>query len=182
MEFLSKSSENKFILVLLRSKSYTSALQKVIRMVKKDNGKICYVCLSKPYADVIEDFKEAKLDCSNFVFIDTLSSLHYGLKPVKNCIFVSGPESLKELRKAVKEAVKKYKCEAIIFDTISTLLVYQQTHSIVKFTHELLIDESQKEANKVYIVLKEEGVYKNESTKLINDLNLFADKIVELTK
>jgi KaiC/GvpD/RAD55 family RecA-like ATPase len=181
MELLSKASENKFVLVLLQSKNYMADLYKIIRLVKKNGTKICYVCFSKPYMDVIEDLKNEKVDCDNFVFIDTLSSSHYDLKPVKNCVFVHGSGNLKEIREAVKRAVNKHKCEAIIFDTISTLLIYQQTHSIVRFTHELLTDKSQKETNKVYIVLKEAGIYKGESTKLINDLNLFADKTIEIT-
>ena len=180
MELLSKTSENRFVILILQGKNYVSSLRKVIKLTKKDGGKICYVCLSKPYHDVIEDLESERIDCGNFIFIDTLSSLQYRLKPVKNCIFVSGPEKLNEIRKAVKKAVQKHNCEAIIFDTISTLLIYQQTHSIVRFTHELLTDESQKETNKVYIVIKEAGVYKDESTKLINDLNLFADKTIEI--
>src|SRR4030042_5097870 len=129
MELLSKTSENKFVILLLHNKKYASILQKVINLAKKDGGNVCYVCLSKPYHDVIEDLESERIDCGNFIFIDTLSSFQYRLKPVKNCIFVSGPEKLNDIRKAVKKAVQKHNCEAIIFDTISTLMIYKQTHS-----------------------------------------------------
>lgn len=180
MELFLKTAENKFVLLLLQSKNYIASLHKIIKLAKKDDGKICYVCFSKPYTDVIEDFKSERVDSNKFIFVDTLSSPHYKLKPVKNCLFIQDPKNLKEIGKILKRVVNKYKCEAIIFDTISTLLIYQQTHSIVRFTHELLTDESQKEVTKIYLVFKEGGVYKDESTKLINDLNLFADKTIEI--
>ncbi|MBW2990740.1 hypothetical protein KY348_03480 [Candidatus Woesearchaeota archaeon] len=180
MELLSQMSDNKFVLVLLQSKNYADVLYKVIGKVNKNKFNICYVCLSKPYADVIEELKNEKINYEHFIFIDVVSSLHYKLKPIKNCIFIPGPDNLEDLMKAVKKAINKYRCEAVIFDTISTLLVYQQTHSIVKFTHELIMDKNQETVNKIYVVLKEKGLYKDESRKLVNDLNLFADKIIDI--
>lgn len=180
MELFAGTRENKFVLILLKNKNYVDQLHNIIKEVKKHHTKICYVCLSKPYTDVINNLKDEKIDHANFIFIDLLSSQHYKLKPVKNCIFVPGPENLKELKKGIKKAVTKNKCEAILFDTISTLLIYQQTHSIIRFTHELMIDRSEGTVNKIYVVLKEKGIYRDESTKLINDLNLFADKTLEI--
>jgi len=180
MELFSGKSENKFILAVLKSKNYLDELYKIIREVKKHHTKICYVCLSKPYTDVINNLKDERINYENFIFIDVISSNHYKLRPMKNCIFVSGPENLRELRKAIKRAVTKNKCEAVIFDTISTLLIYQQTHSIIRFTHELMIDKNQSSVNKVYVVLKEKGVYKEENVNLIKDLNLFADRVIEV--
>jgi len=175
----SKTSENKFVLAFLQNKNYLEELHKIVAGRKKDHAKICYVCLSKPYAEIIEDFKNEKINCNDFFFVDTLSSLSYNLPPVKNCIFVSKPDDLSGIKKSIKKAIEKYGCQTVVFDTISTLLIYQQAHSIVRFTHEMLIDETQKTVDKVYLVLKETGVYKGENTKLINDLRLFADKVVE---
>lgn len=180
MEFLTQTSGNKFVLMLLQSKNYAKTLYKAIGNLRKKSIKICYVCLSKPYTDVIEDLKNNRINYEKFIFVDVLSSLNYKLKPVKNCIFVPNPENLEKIRKAIKQAVTKYECETIIFDTISTLLIYQQSHSIVKFTHELIIDKNQETVNKIYIILKEKGIYKEESAKLINDLNLFADNVIDM--
>jgi len=180
MELFSKTRENKFTLVFLQNKNYLEELHKIVNSRKKDNAKICYVCLSKPYAEIIEDFKNEKIDCNNFFFVDTLSSLSYNLQPVKNCIFVSKPDNLNGIKKAIKKAIAKHGCGTVVFDTISTLLIYQQAHSIVRFTHEMIMDEMQKTVDKVYLVLKEAGIYRDESAKLIKDLHLFADKIVEL--
>ncbi|MFH0869557.1 MAG: hypothetical protein V1866_00690 [archaeon] len=179
MELFSRTSENKFVLVFLQNKNYMKELGKIVKPTKS-GARICYVCLSKPYSKMMDNLKSEKVNYENFIFIDTMSSPQYKLKPVKNCIFVSGPENLDDIRKAIRKATQKYNCDTIIFDTISTLLIYQQTHKIVRFTHELIADKIQKTVNKVYFVLKETGLYKSESAKLIKDLNLFADKIVKL--
>ena len=180
MELFSGKSKNRFVLVLLKNKNYVNELERIIKEIRKHHTKICYVCLSKPYSEVIENLRKERIDPQNFVFVDVMSSLHYKLKPIKNCIFVPGPENLNEIKKAIKRAVNKEKCEAIIFDTISTLLIYKQTHTIIRFTHELMIDKNQSTINKVYVILKERGIYKDESAKLIKDLNLFADKTLEI--
>jgi len=56
----------------------------------------------------------------------------------------------------------------------------KKTFDIVRFTHELITDEHQKDINKIFVILEEKGIYAKESKKLINDLNLFADKTFEI--
>ena len=175
-----KNTRNKLALFLLDDKNYSDKLYNIIIQAKKQNKKICYICFTKPYADVIDNFNRERINSKDFIFVDVLSSLNYPLKPIKNCIFVPGPQNLGGIKKAIKKAVTKSECTAAIFDTISTLLIYQQPDSIIKFTHELLTEKFQKEISKVYVVLREKGVYRDENKKLINDLNLFADKIFEM--
>lgn len=172
--------QNKLAVFLLNNKNYSSELSNLIKKANYPKSNICYVCLTKPYAEVAENLKDDRVNTDNFTFVDVLSNRQYPLKPVEKCIFVSGMENLNSIKKAITKAINKEDCKTVIFDTISTLLIYQQADKIIKFTHELLTDENQKKASKVYVILKEKGIYKDESTKLINDLHLFADKVFEM--
>lgn len=173
---------NNLLIILRHTTNSFDMLCQKIREINHPDKKVCYVCLSQPYTSIIENLKEEHLSCDNVVFVDALSSPIYTLKPVNNCIFVRGMENLETLKSTVKRVIKKHECGSIVFDSISSLLVYQPSHAIVKFTHELLSDDASKAAKKIYVTLKETGVFKSESTKLINDLNLFADNIIELGK
>jgi archaellum biogenesis ATPase FlaH len=179
MDLIQEIANNKFLLIMLEEKEYQKKLQEIIKTVEKTKTKICYVCLSKPYRDVMEDINRQKLNVSDFFFIDVLSSHYKEQEPVGNCIFVSSPTNLAAVRVAIKKAVEEKKCSVILFDTISTLLVYQETSSIVKFTHHILTDQEQENTKKLFIVLKGETVPGKENKTLVKDLSMFADKTLD---
>jgi KaiC/GvpD/RAD55 family RecA-like ATPase len=142
-EFLQEIMNNKFVMVLMQEKEYMRKLSEIVNSVKRENNKICYVCLSKPYRDVLEELRKHSIDTGNFFFIDVLSS-HYGRpEPTRNCIFLNSPSDLDALKMAITRVIEDKLCTVVLFDTISTLLIYQQTHSIVKFTHSLTIEKTQ---------------------------------------
>jgi hypothetical protein len=170
---------NKFLLLLIGEKEYKARLEEIIKSVGKTNGKICYVCLSKPHNYVIKDLGYMGIDSKNFFFIDVLSS-HYGKpKPVKNCIFVSAPTELTAIRMAIKTAMEKWKCTVLLFDTVSALLIYQESFSIVRFTHNLMTGSEQEKTKKVFIMLKGDSVPSEENQNLVKDLTMFADKTLD---
>ena len=73
-DFLKDITENQFVLVLLDEERYIDKLKDIMKSVEKEGSKICYICLSKPYSDVIQDFEHAGINPDDFFFIDVLSS------------------------------------------------------------------------------------------------------------
>jgi hypothetical protein len=179
LDLIQEIANNKFLLILMEEKEYASRLEEIINSVEKTRTKICYVCLSKPYTDVMEDLRKQGLNVHDFLFIDVLSSHYNEQEPVGNCIFISEPTNLAAIRAAIMKAVDEKKCSVILFDTISTLLIYQETSSIVKFTHYLLTDEKQEHVKKLFIVLKNGTGPNEQSAMLLKDLTMFADKTID---
>jgi hypothetical protein len=71
-------------------------------------------------------------------FIDAITKYSLGSIPVgvPNTTFTSNPGNLTELGIAISEALKKRKDNtALIFDSISTLLIYLSSPNISKFIH-----------------------------------------------
>ena len=62
MDLLQEISENKFVMVLLTENQYEDKLLEIVRKVEKKNTKICYVCLNKPYRDMIYELENRKID------------------------------------------------------------------------------------------------------------------------
>lgn len=180
MDLLQEITNNKFLLILMNEGEYLPKLEEMIKSVEKMKTRICYVCMSKPYTDVVRDLKDKGIDTANFFFIDVLTSHYKKPAPVSNCIFVPEPTDLVKIRLAIMKAVEDKKCSVILFDTISTLLIYQEISSIVKFTHHLLVEETQENTKKLFIILKEDSVPNEENQRLVKDLTMFADKTLDI--
>ncbi len=180
-DFLKDMTESQFILVLLDEGHYLSKLQELISSVETAGTRICYLCLSKPYKDTVEELRSEGIDTGDFFFIDVLSS-HYGPPtPAEDCKFISSPSDLDEIRSAIIDSVERRNCSAIVFDTISTLLIYQQTSSIVSFANNLISEKRQENTKKLFIILKDETTAVTDLDVLTKDLELFADKKIDMT-
>ncbi len=180
MELLEDIVKTKFLLVLLDESRYVDKLAEALKSMEKDN-RICYLCLSKTYDDVVKDLRKKGINTKRFFFIDVLGS-HYGKRKSTNeCLFLQSPTELADIQTAIKKAVKEKKCSVILFDTISAMLIYQETSSIVKFTHNLLASKEQENAKKIFIVLKGENILKEDHEMLVKDLSMFADKTINLS-
>ncbi len=180
MELLKNTSEDKFLLVLLSEKQYEKKLDELVRSVGENHSKICYVCLSKPVEDVAGTLKRLGVGIEKFFFIDILSSHYKSPLPLENCIFIKeGGNKLDLIKSAISKTIAEKKCSIVIFDTISSLLVYEQTHDILRFTHELTTEEKQQNINKVFIILKENGGLQEYDESLVKDLKMFADESID---
>jgi predicted PP-loop superfamily ATPase len=180
VDLLREIENNKFLLILMEEKEYLSKLEEIIKSVEKTKTKICYVCMSKPYTDVKEDLRGNEIDTGNFFFIDVLTSHYKTPEPVENCIFIAEPTDLTAIRIAIRKAVEEKQCSVILLDTVSTLLIYQENHSILKFTHHLLMEGKQENVKKLFIVLKGDTISLEENQRLVKDLEMFADKTIDL--
>jgi archaellum biogenesis ATPase FlaH len=170
-------TRNRFLLVMLNESEYEKNFSVMLKGVGKSGKKICYVCLSSTYKDVVASLKKKGIDTSRFFFIDTLTS-HYNPSEARNCIFVSSPAALEELRKAIKATVEKESCSIIIFDTITSLLIYQETSSIVRFASSIAGNKEYENTKKVFIVMKDMERVKKENLSMMKDISMFADKTI----
>ena len=172
---------NEFLLVLLEEREYLGKLKEIIRLVEAEKTKICYVCLSKPCANVVRDMRSKGIGTEDFLFIDTLTSHYAAPQPSRNRIYLSSPTDLAAIGRAISKAIESDNCNVILFDTISTLLIYQETSSIVRFTHALLSDKNHENVKKLFIILKGDGVPVDDVNRLTKDLEMFADRKLDLT-
>jgi archaellum biogenesis ATPase FlaH len=181
INLVSEIEKSKFLLVLMQENEYDTKLEELVKVARKKKTKICYICLSTPYSDISDSLKEKGLDAEDFFFIDVISSCYKKMMPQKNCIFLSPPVNLEDLKTAIAAAIKNKNCTLVIFDTISALLIYEQVDSIVKFTHNLISEKMNQEVKKMFIIVKDNKILAEESDSLQKDLEMFADKTLDLS-
>lgn len=182
MDISKEILDNKTPLVVLDENQYEDKIVDVMKSLGKLGKKICYVCLNKPYKDVIEDLNKQNVNVKDFFFIDVLSSYYKKQQPVYNCIFISAPTDTVSILAALMKAIKEKKCGIVVFDTLSTLLIYRQTYLILRFVHKILQKKMNGKSNKVLITLKGGHLMNYERDELIKDVIMFVDNSITIEK
>jgi hypothetical protein len=110
-------------LVLIPSIKYNEIIIQVPKQLAEKS--ICYVTLNKTYNALVEIFCREKINLENIVFIDAITRSISRVENSKNCYYVSSPQALTELSIAITELLKQ-NVDYLIFDSLTTLLLYQR--------------------------------------------------------
>jgi len=164
------------VVVIIPNKKFGKGILKVSHKLSKEYDRICYVSLNKSYGDVTKNFKREKIDISKFFFIDAVTrSSKFTVKDQKNCDYVQSVESLMEINIAISKVLESGKAGCLIFDSLSTMLIYHDVATVTKFMHGLIIRARSFNCTGVFTLLK--GDIKS---ALIKDLAMFVDNVVNL--
>jgi len=171
--------ESEIVLILTSAEKYVSTTLHVLKtMVNQRKHECIYVTINRPYKVMTNVLKEGKIDTGSIFFIDMISKMtKIATDGAKDCLFVSSPESLTELSIAISESVKSKgsKSRFIFFDSLSTLLLYNQAGTVTKFAHFLLGKMKTESVETIIISLEKEM-----DEKMINQLSVFVDKVIKV--
>ena len=177
MDWTDNILQSNFSIVVFDSRQYSKQIPSLLKML--EDKKICYLCLSRSLNDIKKFLNENKIDYSSFCFIDMLSS-HYALPELQNnCIFLDSPGELEELVTAIENSIALKNCSIILFDTISSLLHYNDSFTITKLTHNIKSESVPKNIIKIFLINKDE-ILPDLDHNVIKDLSMFADNVIEL--
>ncbi|MBW2990734.1 hypothetical protein KY348_03450 [Candidatus Woesearchaeota archaeon] len=175
MNLVDEIKNRQIVLMVFPKAQYMNKLIEIIRAVDTVSNKICYVSLNKPYNSIIDNLKANNISIEKYFFIDVLTSTVKTPEPVDNCEFVQSPSALTDISLAFTKAMQEKGCDNALFDAISTLMIYQDTGEIIKFTQNMMTKTRVANVKSVYIALKED------SEELVKDLTMFVDGVVELS-
>ena len=175
MDLQTDIGSNKIILLTVSKEGYRRSVLDIASFLDKNSTKVCYVCVNDPYGFVASNLDKNGIDAKKFFFIDTLTRNVQEPPHTDNCIFVSSPSALTEISLAFSKALNEMHCDASIFDTLSTMLVYEKPHAIIQFIHNLLTKLRISSGKAIFITLKDDL-----NSELTKDLYMFVDKVVEM--
>lgn len=139
-------------------------------------NKICYVTISKPSHTFSTFFKVNKINPDKFFFIDCITkSVVKGTKKEKNTVFVSGPNDFRGIEKAIRKVLllQQQQVDLLIFDSLSSLLVYEKEIFITRFLHALTAMIKGFHGKSVFIVLQ-----KDVDMDMARNIGLTMDKTI----
>ena len=175
MDLQTEIGNNNIVLIMLSKENYRRSIIDVASFLDKNSSKVCYVCVNDPYGFVNSNLLKNSIDTKKFIFIDTLTRNVQDPPHVDNCIFVSSPSALTEISLAFSKALNEMHCDSSLFDTLSTMLVYEKSHAIIQFVHNILTKLRISSGRAVFVTLKDDS-----NSELIKDLFMFVDKVIDM--
>lgn len=138
-----------------------------------------YVTVNKPFSELIERFKEEKIDTSKIFVIDAVTPRKFvnGNSRAENAVFIGSPKELTNISITTTSKIKELKtAKVLIFDSVSTLLIYNEFDSVRDFIR--FISNKMKELNVTFamICIKDAA-----DEKLVSQLSSFVDEIIDVT-
>ncbi len=168
------------ILTLVPFEGFVPIMTQIIKGVYQDTGdkKICYISLNKPVKAMLATFQGEGLNIERFHIIDAVTKMAIASpKPVENTTYVSSPAALGEIYSAFSQLLDQEDFGAVILDSISTILVYEQPGVALKFLHMLITKASVKGCHGAFICLKEDM-----DAQLLRELNMLVDVVRDYAK
>ncbi len=107
------------------------------------------------------------------IFIDAVSKTAGGeIKKTKACLFIGSPENLSDISMAMDQAVRAVpsKEKFLFFDSLNTLLIYNDPTTVAKFIHFLSSKMRAWQVKGIIVSLE-----KQSDKELINELSQFCD-------
>jgi KaiC/GvpD/RAD55 family RecA-like ATPase len=167
-------------LLLLEPTSYSRIdIQLLKYMIKTSSSRGIYVTMNKSFYHLTEILQGEKIDTSKIQFIDGITR-GTGRKeiPAKNCVYIEAPHDLVGINVAINECLEKIGDDNgfLIFDSISTLLIYNSPESVEKFVHAIIGKIRESKVRAVFLMVKSE-----QHRGVIDALSQFCDKTFEIS-
>ena len=167
--------ENQVIVLIIPDEQYSQKLLGITKELAQLSESMLYVSLNRPYGTLLESFSGAGIESGKFYFVDavtqTAQRVNGGGEKIK---YVSSPGSLTELSLTLTKLLDSQKFDYLLFDSLSTLLVYEEELVVTKFIHSLMSKVRVVKCKSVFTCLK-----RDVESVLIKDLNMFADRILD---
>jgi KaiC/GvpD/RAD55 family RecA-like ATPase len=132
-----------------------------------------YVTLNKPFKTMEGVFKKEKIDIRMIIFIDAVTKTAGGeVEKTDKCLFIGAPDNLSDISIAMDQAVRSLpsKERFVFFDSLSTLLMYNNVPTVARFIHFLAGKMRAWKVKGIIVSLRKE-----KDKELIDELMQFCD-------
>lgn len=176
---ISLTGEKKLYLIMSAADKLKTNNIEIIRQLLSAKYPVIIVTTNQPYATLLKNYDSNGLDISQIQFVDAITKYAIGKVPsdVKNCKFVNNPANITDLGIAITEVLNKFPNEkpCILFDSISTMLIYIPSLNISKFIHFVTSKLRLLESPGIFL-----AVEKSLDPFLMTQLTTFVDDIIDM--
>jgi hypothetical protein len=171
-----KNEKSKIEIYLIPNKIYQEKLLEIIKnAVQEFKGKLLYISINKPAEKIIETMKKNDVDSGKIFFIDAVSKDIQADISDHGIAYISSPQNFAQFNADLMQILEKEKPECLVFDSLSTILLYQPDLVIVRFAHDLIAKIIVAHACGKFACLLEDV-----NSTLIKDVSMFADSVIEM--
>lgn len=173
-----KSLPNGYIiLILVDAVNYVRVNLEILKyLLNKKKIPGIYITVNRPYENMVKTLEQNGIDTKKLFFIDAITQTVGGNPERKDSvIFVASPQNLTDVGIALSEALESIKAsdKFLFLDSLSTLLIYNSTGTIAKFSH-FIASKMRLEGFKGIFI----SIEKETDETLIKTLSQFCDKTI----
>ena len=177
---LSRSDEDEILLVTFDSNRHNEAVEKLMSaMVKGQSRGGVYINISQPTKTILERINEKNIPTKDIYFIDCITHMIKGESTEKNenITFIENPSSLEEITLYLDRMLLKVSSEKkfLFLDSLSSLLIYNNEHSVREFVH--FIINKIRVKNIAGVIL---SIEKDEVEELVKTLTPVCDRHIHI--
>ena len=171
-----KIMKSRIEIFIIPNKIYQEKLLEIIKSAAQEfKGKLLYISINKPAEKIIETMKKNDVDSREIFFIDAVSKDIQADISDHGIAYISSPQNFAQFNADLMQILEKEKPECLIFDSLSTILLYQPDLVIVRFTHDLIARLIVAHACGKFTCLLEDI-----NSTLIKDVSMFADIVIDM--
>lgn len=166
------------VLLVVSAEKYLAVSMDVLKHYCNNEKSSCvYVTVNRPYSTLMNLIKKNGINAEKLFVIDAITPKSAQTKSADNAIFIGNPKGLTDISISASAAVKSLHDgnKMLFFDSLSTLLIYNDEGSVTKFAHFLINKMKEWSISGVIISLEKET-----DAKLFSQLSQFVDKVIEV--
>ena len=170
--------KGEIILLIISVQKYLETSMKILKHYCNNEKSSCvYVSVNHTYNTLMNLMKKNKINTDKLFVIDAITPHSAQTKDVSNAIFTGNPRGLTDISISASSAIKNLPNgeRMLFFDSLSTLLIYNDSGSVTKFVHFLINRMKEWNISGVIISLEDEI-----DKKLSSQLSQFVDKVIEI--
>ena len=168
----------KVVILIIPPESYSYVSSAIpIEIVGEDNMEGVFVSMNKPYRTAVESFSGTGI-FEKIIFVDCASGL-VGDKPCADrLIVVKNPSNLTELEININKGLKALpKCKFLIFDSLTTLLIYSELNAVTRFAHRLGVRMKSNKVTSLFLAVEQQT-----GREMLKSLSTMADRLIYFDK
>ena len=168
------------VLLILNVQQYYEGILEVLKILcNEEKSPGIYITVNRPYGTLKELLRDRGIDTAKLFFIDAISQTVTQPKLVNHhVIYLPNPQSLTDMSLAMNAAAESIpgKTRFLFMDSLSTLLIYNETQTVAKFAHFLTVKMRSLNIKGVFIALRQML-----DEELIFEVAQYCDKVIDLS-
>ena len=159
------------IMGIVSKREYSSKVLRIAKTCARQFRRTCYVSTNRSARALLDMWEKHGLEINKFVIVDCVGEEKEKKVAVK-C--VSSPADLRGISLAVEDVVRE-EVQCLVFDSISTLMLYQKPLEVLRFAH-IMVTRLRKHGVKgVLLTLKGDL-----NRQHLEEISMFVDAVVDL--
>lgn len=176
LDLMKRIGSASVVVVIIPNEKYNQYIIDIAQELGLPYNAICYVSLNKLYNALSRGMDAHDINKKKFFFIDGITRSVTPEPPeFDNCVYITSSSALTELSLSISQAISTNVFQCMLFDSLSTLLIYNKSEVVTQFVHDQM--GKVMGANCVAVFTCLEGDTKSD---LIKNLGMFVDDIIHL--